>query len=77
MGSSAVSPATASPQFFAALDGCLVGELERFRAGLCGAHDTRPSVAQDALLGPGDVEAIVARYDTLFGGTDPRAAMSM
>ena len=77
MGPAAATPATASPQFFAALDACLTGELERFRAGLCGAHDTRPAIAQDALLGPGDVGAILSRYDARFGRTDPRAAMSM
>ncbi len=73
----AAATATASPRFFAALDACLVGELERFRTGLCGAHDPRPAIAQAALLGPGDVAAILARYDARFGRTDPRAAMSM
>ena len=77
MRSAALPPATASPQFFAQLDGCLAGELERFRAGLCGAHDTRPAVAQEALLGPGARDAILARYDARFGRTDPRATMSM
>ena len=68
---------TASPLFFATLDGLLTGELQRFRSGLCGPDDPRPAVAQDDLLGPGDVAAILARFDAKFGTTDPRAVMSM
>lgn len=76
-GAVATRAPTASPEFFATLNGFLVGELSRFQAGLCGADDPRPHIAQDALLGPGDVAAIVARFDARFGRTDRRAVMSM